>query len=787
MPLSSQNFNWISQADTQTVIDFSSYLKNNPDAQSFSTLNEVVGGEGITTKMPDAYESYISSDGVVINFKTAQTSSTNGATTSIVSKNIKSVDNQFISELSGVVFALKMGEAVRNALNAFGIFITDNVIRDREITKALEDMARRSGKNPDEIRNSSTYMLCETISGHTYTFIRADVLNDIAEAIKNIGLAKSAVGYEYDNYADDEIMLTDGATPHTMSSTSAIMSALGGVGFNRGTFAHPDDVDDMIALAVQNTPDCHFAYAVYRTDLRDGVSIYCGVIQHPENYKAYKWNRVATTNRFQIQGQRISDNEWERVVFIGTSADIPSWGGARVYTDRTASVEAWNKFGHKDEERNSFSVGNICARVIEIPPPSYVDYIGDPLKDVGSLAEQFPQWVANQLLQNGIQVGAGLSLGLVEIPFYTLQSNPVPLPSLSPALQTGAQAGDVTPPDPNPIPEPQPEDVPPIKDDDPNPPEPQPQPEPTPTPTPTPVPVITTASKLFTVHDLTQTEVDALGGYLWGSNFIGQITSMFSQPSDAIIGLHVLHYAGSLPLGSNETLKLGSVPAIGCTGTRITNQYMSFSCGSVTIAEHYGNVEDYEPYTSAQIFLPYIGFRTISANEIMGATVELKYTIDIYTGICLAQLFATKNGIKQELYNFEGSCGVQLPITGANYSQIVGSLLKTAIGVATGNPIAQANGVRELASSKIQYTRSGSFTASHGACGNQVPFILLERPVAYNPDSYANYYGVPSNTTVTLNKCLGYTRVKDIFVNNIKCTDIEKAEIKTLLQQGVIL
>ncbi len=330
---------------------------------------------------------------------------------------------------------------------------------------------------------------------------------------------------------------------------------------------------------------------------------------------------------------------------------------------------------------------------------------------------------------------------------------------------------------------------------DPDDPEPiQPDPDPTPEPTP-PDPGILdiSASRLFTVHQLSNAEVDNLGSFIYSQTFIDAIKNMFMEPMDAIIGCFILNYGsgGTLPLGANETLKLGSVlGATGVTGTKVTNQTFECSFGTKEIGEFYHNVLDYAPYTSIQIYLPYIGFVDLDTNEVMNSRITLKYRFDVFTGMCLARLFVNRNGVTHELYNFEGNSAVHIPLTGRDFTNAIAPMLSGAVGLiggaATGNPVAMALGAKNMIGNTANVKRSGSLSSNTGVLGQQTPFILVNRPKAYNAASYNSYYGYPSNWTVTLSSCSGYTRCKDVHLDALSCSDQEREEIEALLREGVI-
>ena len=62
--------------------------------------------------------------------------------------------------------------------------------------------------------------------------------------------------------------------------------------------------------------------------------------------------------------------------------------------------------------------------------------------------------------------------------------------------------------------------------------------------------------------------------------------------------------------------------------------------GSYKFEEYFGSFLDYSPYTKINMFLPYCGFIQLQAENVMGKTVSLKYSISFVDGTCLAQVSA---------------------------------------------------------------------------------------------------------------------------------------------------
>lgn len=406
----------------------------------------------------------------------------------------------------------------------------------------------------------------------------------------------------------------------------------------------------------------------------------------------------------------------------------------------------------------------------------------------------------------------------VEIPDTV--GNPMEVGYTEPQITT--QDGDLPDPSADPDPEPDAEPVPSwkrvikginnITDPDPDP-DPEPYPSPVPTPEPAPEPAtpqepvdpptddggITPAiipptdganTGMNNVYNPTKAEMREFNAFLWSNDFIDTIKKILNDPMQAVIALQIVYVTP--PTESGHTIVVGSIDTE-VSSNIVTSQYVSVNCGSVSIPEYFKDYTDYSPYTQVSCYLPFIGFVQLDTDDIVGSTVSIEYTVDLFTGTCLAEITVTKGNMSAVLYTFNGNCAVQLPLTSATHSSIVGTLtgVSTALlGVSTGNPLLALGGIASAGMSyaKNDISRSGSLGSNAGAMGIKKPYILVRRPVAYNAERYNEFIGIPSNKTVVLSTLSGYTRIQETHVENIAgATDREKDMILTQLKQGVIL
>lgn len=77
---------------------------------------------------------------------------------------------------------------------------------------------------------------------------------------------------------------------------------------------------------------------------------------------------------------------------------------------------------------------------------------------------------------------------------------------------------------------------------------------------------------------------------------------------------------------------------------------------------------DFEPYTSYTLYIPYVGFQSLSSQDILGKELSLKYFVNIYDGTLTAFLSANN----QLIGTYQGVVGVKIPIT--NYDSRIQAL-----------------------------------------------------------------------------------------------------------------
>lgn len=306
------------------------------------------------------------------------------------------------------------------------------------------------------------------------------------------------------------------------------------------------------------------------------------------------------------------------------------------------------------------------------------------------------------------------------------------------------------------------------------------------------IPTLPTTSAVdtgfITLFNPSLTEIRALADYMWNGLFdINNLRKLFADPMDVILGLSIV--PGPVPSGAQEAVSIGNI-STGVMMTKAADQFFTVDCGTLKPTEFWGAYLDYSPYTKVDIYLPFIGMRSLSIDDVMEKNVNVVYHVDILSGACVAFI---KSG-DQVLYTHIGQCASSIPINGNDWTNTINGILSMAAAiagtVATGGAAApmlmgQAANITNIL--KPSVARSGGMGGMGGMLGIQKPYLILTRPRQCVPGNQNIYKGYPAFMTRALGDLSGMTSVEDIHLAVAGATQEELEEIERLLKEGVML
>ena len=309
-----------------------------------------------------------------------------------------------------------------------------------------------------------------------------------------------------------------------------------------------------------------------------------------------------------------------------------------------------------------------------------------------------------------------------------------------------------------------------------------------------PTPEIPTLSLIdcgmVSAYKMTESGLKALSNELWSANseLLENLKKMFlDNPMESIMSLSLI------PLnltGTEGFVKIGNYPTqIGCTV--LSEQYIILDCGYIDIELYWGNSLDYDPYTKYDLYLPMIGCMSLSADEITGKRLSVKYIIDIISGSCVA-FVSVNNSV---LYSASGNCMLKLPISGRDASSLYSSIIQLGASavptIATGGALGLTGVVNSglsVLGNKPHAKHSGTMSGNNGVLNVKYPVLTITRAKQSLPENFYKFKGYTSNITEQIKNLYGYTEVEYIRLENISgITDSELAELEEILKSGFIV
>lgn len=197
-----------------------------------------------------------------------------------------------------------------------------------------------------------------------------------------------------------------------------------------------------------------------------------------------------------------------------------------------------------------------------------------------------------------------------------------------------------------------------------------------------------------------------------------------------------------------ESVKLANYDTAVVTDV-VAETPIDIDCGTVTLNEVFENVIDYSPFTTLDIYLPFIGIQRLDIDVVRNKAIHLVYTFDVLSAKCLAKLYYND----EILYQFAGSIADDIPFVATNTGDYNSNVIQTA-------------------------------TESALTLGKNYPYYIITQNIGIKPDEDID--GVAQYESVQLSTLTGLVQVNNINLSTT-ATEEEKTEIEMLLKQGVFI
>lgn len=301
------------------------------------------------------------------------------------------------------------------------------------------------------------------------------------------------------------------------------------------------------------------------------------------------------------------------------------------------------------------------------------------------------------------------------------------------------------------------------------------------------------------VYKVDEANLNKIGQLLFNPVFLVMLAG-FVDPMDAIISLNIFpcspDVGGAQTIGALGYNLASQVLGLTAQGYPISTQFKTLDFGTVVVPEDWESYLDYDA-TSVTLFLPFIGEVELPSDEVVGSSVNVQYTIDFFTGMCVANVLIVKSVIlssrrtvsHKTQHSYQGNCAINLPLSAVNYGSMIGSFINASSnGLRTGMAGAVGSFASDVVSGNFKptITTKGTLSANAGYCGILYPYIIVTRPITTEPDKYQEVLGYPSYMENSIGACKGLCVCEDIKLNSITgATDSELSQIKQLCREGV--
>ena len=338
---------------------------------------------------------------------------------------------------------------------------------------------------------------------------------------------------------------------------------------------------------------------------------------------------------------------------------------------------------------------------------------------------------------------------------------------------------------------------------------------------------------LTTSYACTDAQIQAFGQWLWNNGL--SITVMGNQTSPIENILSCKRIPFDVASATSTNIWLGDINSgVSCVLAQ-TNHTQTV--GSITIPKPCGGTF-MDERNNISIYLPYCGLHSIPTSicyyktletvtlpngftkqvpKLTGRTLSVTYVFDMIYGTCAALCY-----MDNALFGvFNGSCGVDIPLTQSNRASnelalrkdggnmatgVITSALAGAISGGTGGgllgaAIGGAVNALQSAVSGALHTKNNAvnqethFTTSSGF-SSQIASFMPSSPMLFveytdmdsDPTSYAHENGYPCNLNLNMSDICGYTELDgSIEVSNIPCLEEERVLLKQALMEGFYL
>ena len=321
-----------------------------------------------------------------------------------------------------------------------------------------------------------------------------------------------------------------------------------------------------------------------------------------------------------------------------------------------------------------------------------------------------------------------------------------------------------------------------------------------------PSPLYIPNSTVYDRYFLTPNQMPDIKKFLFSDTFVDNIKRLWTNPAEYVISLVCYPF----DVDSTGLTTTSDVVSVGGVSSNIAAAALTdrgvpyFYGGSVMVDNYYNSYLDFEPYTSIDIYIPYIGVRPLNVSQVVGHTLCIGYYIDLNTQQITALIGLDGQGgnLGQVVTQFVGSIGIQTPLSGTSAQDMIRNIVAQTSGLITGvgaiaggimgaNPALLASGVASTSNALLGGGHTapsyyGSLSPVSGLYTPQVAYLIINRPRQAMPAAYLTQQGFSSSFSGKVSQFSGYLECASVNIaSTTTMTAAEQQEIINLLTGGI--
>lgn len=315
-----------------------------------------------------------------------------------------------------------------------------------------------------------------------------------------------------------------------------------------------------------------------------------------------------------------------------------------------------------------------------------------------------------------------------------------------------------------------------------------------------------------TVYDryfLSPNQIVDVKKFLFSDTFIDNIKRIWTNPAEYVISLcfYPFDVVNSNIITTDTLVSVGGITSDVSALAATDSGLPYFYGGYVDVGNYYNSYLDYEPFTSIDIYIPYIGVRPLNVSQVVGHRLCIGYYIDFNTQqiTALIGLDGDSSNLGQVVTQYIGTVGVNTPLSGTSAQDVTRNIVTQtaglitgvgalAGGVATGNIAAAAVGASSTVSTLTGRGQTspnyyGSLSPISGLISPQSAYLIINRPIAAEPEKFKEQVGYSScYSSIGLGAYRGFLKCAAVDIPaNSNMTEEEQKEIESLLLGGIYI